>query len=66
MRAATPLWKYHSIQWILSNEVYIGNLVQGRFGSVSYKTKQIKSLPKEQWIKVEGTHEPIIELELWN
>ena len=66
IRAASPLWKYHSIQWILSNEVYIGNLVQGRFGSVSYKTKQIVSRPKEQWIKVEGTHEPIIELELWN
>ena len=66
IRAASPLWKYSSVQWVLTNEVYIGNLVQGRAGSVSYKTKQIKSLPKEQWIKVEGTHEPIIELELWN
>ena len=33
---------------------------------MSYKTKQIVSRPKEQWIKVEGTHEPIIDRELWN
>ena len=65
VRAASPLWKYSSVQWILANEVYIGNLVQGRAGSVSYKTKQIVSRPKEQWIKVEGTHEPIIDMELW-
>ena len=64
-RAASPLWKYSSVQWVLTNEVYIGNLVQGRAGSASYKTKQIVSRPKEQWIKVEGTHEPIIDMDLW-
>lgn len=66
VRAASLLWKYSSIQWILSNEVYIGNLVQGRFESASYKTKQIVTRPKDQWIKVEGTHEPIIDMELWS
>lgn len=65
IRAASPLWKYSSVQWVLTNEVYIGNLVQGRAGSASYKTKQIVSRPKEQWIKVEGTHEPIIDMDLW-
>ena len=65
VRAASPLWKYSSVQWVLTNEVYIGNLVQGRAGSASYKTKQIVSRPKEQWIKVEGTHEPIIDMDLW-
>lgn len=33
---------------------------------VSYKTKQNKPIPKDQWIRVEGTHEPIIERELWD
>ena len=65
IRAASPLWKYSSVQWVLTNEVYIGNLVQGRAGSASYKTKQIVSRPKEQWIKVEGTHEPIVDMDLW-
>ena len=64
-KAASPLWKYHSVQWVLSNEAYIGNLVQGRMGSISYKTKELKWKPKDQWIKAEGTHEPIIEPDLW-
>ena len=65
-KAVCTLWKYHSIADILTNEVYIGNLVQGKYGSVSYKTKQIKARPKSQWIRVEGTHEPIIEKQLWD
>lgn len=66
IRPASFLWKYHSVQWILSNEAYIGNLVQARSGSISYKTKQIAARPKDQWIRVEKTHEPIIDKELWD
>lgn len=62
----STLWKYFSISDILKNEVYIGNLVQGKYGSISYKTKKNKPRPKSEWYKVCGTHEPIIELELWN
>lgn len=43
----------------------IGNMVQGKYGSVSYKTKQNRPRPREQWYRVEGTHEPIIERALW-
>ena len=64
-KTAGPLWKYHSVQWILSNEAYIGNLVQGKMGSISYKTKELKWKPKDRWIKAEDTHEPIIERDLW-
>lgn len=60
------LWQYFSVNEILHNEVYIGNLVQGKYGSVSYKTHQNKPRPKEEWIRVENTHEPIIERELWD
>ena len=59
------LWKYYTIADMLENEMYIGNMVQGKYGSVSYKTKKNKPRPKEQWYRVEGTHEPIIEKELW-
>ena len=31
---------------MLVNEIYIGNMVQGKYGSVSYKTKQNKPRPK--------------------
>lgn len=63
---AGTLWKYFAIADILGNEMYIGNLVQGRYGSISYKTKKNKPIPKEQWIRVEHTHDPIIDKGLWD
>lgn len=60
------LWKYFNIADMLENEMYIGNMVQGRCGSVSYKSKQNKPRPKDQWIRVEGTHEAIIGRDQWD
>lgn len=60
------LWKYYSISKMLRNEMYIGNMVQGKIESASYKTKKNRQVPKERWIRVEGTHEPIIDRDLWN
>lgn len=62
----STLWKYFAIAYMLKNEIYIGNMVQGKYGSVSYKTKQNKPRPQSEWYVVEGTHEPIIDRELWN
>ena len=61
----STLWKYYAISAMLTNEMYIGNMVQGRYGSISYKTKQKKPRPRSEWYIVEGTHEPIIDRELW-
>ena len=62
----STLWKYFAISDMLINEIYIGNMVQGKYGSVSYKTKINKPRPKSEWYIVEGTHEPIIDKELWD
>lgn len=62
----STLWKYFAIADMLTNEMYIGNMVQGKTGSVSYKTKLVKPRPRDQWIRVEGTHEPIIDKSLWD
>ncbi len=62
----STLWKYFTISDMLTNEIYIGNMVQGKYGSVSYKTKQNKPRPKSEWYIVERTHEPIIDRELWD
>ncbi len=62
----STLWKYSTIADMLENEMYCGNMVQGKYGSVSYKTKQNKPRPKSEWYIVEGTHEPIIDRALWN
>jgi site-specific DNA recombinase len=63
---AATLWKYFAIADMLENEIYIGNMVQGKYGSVSYKTKENKPLPRDKWIVVKGTHEPIIPQDLWD
>lgn len=65
-RQQSTLWKYFAISDMLTNETYIGNLVQGRYGSISYKTKENKPRPKEEWIRVEHTHQPIIDQALWD
>ena len=65
-RKNSTLWKYFAISDMLTNEIYIGNMVQGKYGSVSYKTKQNKPRPQSEWYRVEGTHEAIIDRPLWN
>ncbi len=60
------LWKYPAISDMLVNEIYIGNMVQGKYGSVSYKTKQNKPRSRETWYRVENTHEAIIDRDLWD
>lgn len=55
------LWPDSSVRRILNNEMYIGNMVQGRNTTVSYKIHQCRAVPKEDWIKVPGTHEAIID-----
>ena len=58
---STHYWKSEFIQTMLRNEVYIGNMVQGKKRKVNYKSKKEMSIPKEQWIIVKNTHEPIID-----
>ena len=65
-RKQSTLWKYSAISDMLVNEIYIGNMVQGKYGSVSYKTKENKPRPRSQWYIVEGTHEAIIDRKLWD
>jgi DNA invertase Pin-like site-specific DNA recombinase len=62
----STLWSYYTISDMLVNEMYIGHMIQGRYRSVSYKTKINKPCPKNEWVKVPNTHEPIIEQELWD
>ena len=54
-------WNGSAIKTILTNEIYIGNLVQGKRTTVSYKNHKIISKRKSEWIKIENTHEAIID-----
>lgn len=64
-KGCSTLWSYSSIADMLTNEIYTGNMVQGKYGSSSYKTKTNHPRPRNQWYIVEGTHEAIIDRELW-
>ncbi len=57
------LWSPTTVKKILTNEMYIGTLVQGRERKVSYKSKKVVAVPKEDWIRVPDNHEPIITKE---
>jgi len=55
------LWPESSVRRILKNEMYIGNMVQGKNMKLSYKIRQCAAVPKDEWYVVNGTHEPIID-----
>lgn len=62
----THMWRYFAVGSILTNEVYIGNLIQNKSHSVSYKTKMVRATDRSEWIRVEHTHEPIIDMDTWD
>lgn len=56
-------WHSKTIRDILTNRMYIGDMVQNRRNKVNYKVKKvIKNNPKD-YIIVENTHEAIIDKE---
>lgn len=57
------LWSSERISEMLQNETYIGNMVQGRTVKISYKSKKCLKQERENWVVVEGTHEPLIDEE---
>jgi len=60
------VWNGSEINNILHNPVYIGNLAQLKTTTLSYKNKKQIKKPQDEWVVVEGTHEPIISRELWD
>ncbi len=53
------IWRSEAVKFILSSEIYIGNIVQGKsFKDVDGKRKPVN---KENWVIVENTHEAIID-----
>ena len=56
-------WQTWTVAKILADEVYTGDMVQGK--SVSVRHRQTPTKP-EDWIVVRGTHEPLISRELFD
>ena len=57
------MWDTIAIRRMLTNEMYIGNMVQKQMEIVSYKVNKCRRIDKDKRIIVKGTHEPIISEE---
>lgn len=56
-------WSAVAVKRILTNESYIGTLVQGKEEKVNYKVKKSIRKPEEEWTKVQKAHEAIVSKE---
>lgn len=55
------LWSAMTIRRILTNEVYIGTLIQHKRGTPNYKVKKTIQYEEKDWVVVPHNHEPIID-----
>lgn len=60
-RFANAVWHVPVIKVILSSEVYLGHMVQGRSYNVLSEGKRMCKRPKSEWVVVPNTHEPLID-----
>ena len=58
-------WSAKAVNRIIENEVYIGNTLQGKSITLNYKNKKQIGKDKEEWIRVEDTHEAIVSKEVF-
>ena len=54
------LWSAERVTATLKNQVYTGDMVQGKMRKISYKLKKSRRLPPEDWIIVKDTHEALV------
>ena len=65
-RKSHHLWSNSVVKQILTNPIYLGNLVQLKTYTLSYKNrKQVKNEP-EDMVTIYNTHEAIVTQELWD
>ena len=58
---AIAKWDTPAVNRILTNEVYIGTLQQGKREKINYKLDKVVSKNKSDWIEIEDNHEAIID-----
>lgn len=64
--ARLHLWATETVRLLLTNPTYIGNMAQNKYKKVNYKVKKLITIPRENWIVIENTHEPIIEKDIYD
>ncbi|MCI6383683.1 MAG: recombinase family protein [Subdoligranulum variabile] len=59
-------WSGDTVADMLENEIYLGNTVNYRFSTRSYKDKRKIEHPREECLVFENTHPAIIPKEVWD
>lgn len=59
-------WTRDMVRTFISNEVYIGTVVNHKSTVLNFRTKKKGNVPKSEHIKIPNMHEPIIDINLWN
>lgn len=59
-------WNTTAVAKILENEVYLGHTVNLKTTSLSYKNKKRFDRPESERIRIENTHEAIIDQQTWD
>ena len=59
-------WSGDTVADMLENEIYIGNTLNYRFSTRSYKDKRKIEHPREECLVFENTHPAIITKEIWD
>lgn len=59
-------WTLSSVNKILKNRIYTGDMVQNTQAKINYKSKKRMKLPESMWIIVENTHEALVSKEDFN
>lgn len=59
------LWTTAQVKHILKDETYIGNSVHNQQTTLSFKSKKKVRKPESEWLRIEDTHEAIIDKELF-
>ena len=60
------VWTAIAVRRILTNELYVGSLIQGIRTTPNHKVKTVKVNDKEDWCILENNHEPIVSQKTFN
>lgn len=60
-RYANTVWSVTAVKKILTDEVYLGHMVQGRRRSGFSEGRRPYKAPESEWMIVRNTHEPLID-----
>lgn len=59
-------WKQSTVARLLENEVYLGHTINLKYTTLSYKNKKRVERPENEQVRINNTHEGIIDKATWD